>query len=84
MQNRGLIKPIDKDLIRIHFLNPEEKETIEHWIIGEDIEEDIVSKFKDTYTADLYAMKYFESGEQKIIFMKKNIWEETKLSMHCK
>ena len=78
MRKKGEIKDIPT--IRVHMLHPSGN-SIQYWIIGKDIDEVSVSKFKDAETGDLYAMTHFENGEPKMSIMTKGIWEKTRKLM---
>ena len=79
MKSEGQIKDIDA--IRVHMIDPDKGYTIGHWIIGKDIDEDTVNKFRDKNTGDLYAITYYENGEPKVSVMIKSLWDETKEKM---
>lgn len=76
MKSEGQIKDINA--IRVHMIDPLKGYTLGHWVIGEDIDEDKVNKFRDTNTGDLYAMTHYENGELKVSVMTKSLWDRTK------
>ena len=79
MKAEGQIKDIDA--IRVHMIDSVRGYSLGHWVIGENIDEDTVNKFRDITTGDLYAMTHYENGEPKVSVMSKSLWSETKERM---
>lgn len=81
MKSTGRIKEIKEGMVRVHMINPVSGYSIEHWIVGKDVDVETVNKFRDLKTGDLYAMTAFENGQPKIRVLKKDFWEKTKKLM---
>jgi len=81
MKSEGQAKEIKDEMIRVHMINPVSGDSIEHWTIGKDIDEETVNKFRDPETGDLYALTSFENGQPKRSVLKKDFWEKSKKLM---
>jgi hypothetical protein len=68
-------KPI---IIRVHILDPyaEDGYVVTNWSIGEEINQDLVDKFRDPETGDLYVIFVYEEGEKRTVLLKKEKFNE--------
>lgn len=48
------------------------------WVIGRDVTEETVTKFKDPTTGALYAITFFRDGKPETNVVTKVLWDEAK------
>jgi hypothetical protein len=78
MVGKNKIKKVDVEVIKANILHPFKGCYYEFWKIGKDISEDLVDKYKDTDTNELYIFNLFKNGEEKIMCVKKELWDQGK------
>lgn len=81
MKNQGQIRDIKADVIRVHMINPVSGDSIEYWVVGEDVDTETVNEFCDPATGDLYAMTRFVDGQPERGVMKRDFWKRAKNAM---
>ena len=74
MDDSGHAGGVEQRVIKVHMLDAVEGYHVFYWVIGVDIEEVNVNRFRDKDTDDLYALHYFED-ESKIELIDKSRWE---------
>jgi len=78
MQAQGRISGKGKPVIQVHMLEVVKGYYVTTWVIGEDISEETVAKFKDISTGVLYAMTSFKDGQPETHVMTKPFWDEAR------
>jgi len=78
MKHKGHISPIST--VRVHVLNLTRIDVMK-WVIGKDVSQEDLEKFRDTSSNDLYAITHFEDGKPVINLMKKVLWEYAALQL---
>ena len=73
MEADGHIKP-SQPVVRVHLLGLSGK-TVEHWLVGTDIDQETVDEFRDVATGDIYASTHLEKGKPQTFVIKKEEWE---------
>lgn len=63
-------------VVTMHMLGIHKYEK-EEWIVGQDIDEEVYSKFKDSL-GDIYGMRLYEEGKLQTYFLSKERWLEGK------
>jgi hypothetical protein len=74
MQQGGKMTQIPS--VRVHLIHPAGNRDLD-WVIGTDVSQETVDRFRDSETGDLYAMTYFQAGEPKMTVLKRSFWEKT-------
>ena len=49
--------------------------TVEHWVIGKDVEQAVVDKFLDVESGDLYCISVMEKGKAVKHLVPRKTWE---------
>jgi len=78
MKQEGQISELPT--IQFHMLHPAGDQDIT-WIIGEDIDQESVDKFRDTEIGDLFAMTCYKEGKPETFLLERSMWESTKKKM---
>lgn len=74
MKAKRELRPIDA--IRVHMLDPLKGYHVLDWIIGKDVPQESVEKFRDPGTDALYAMTWYEEGKAHIAVVRKDKWDD--------
>ncbi len=96
-KSEGLVQKIDKDLVKVHILDPfaplenlihnSEEEIshyrIEYWEIGKDISNELIDEYRDDETGEIYVLmaKKEDNDTPKPMILKKSVWELGKNGM---
>ena len=80
MQTEGKVRPVAESMVRVHLLGPGGC-TVQHWVVGRDLDLQTCEKFRDPETGDVYALTVFEQGKPKTYFLEKHLWDEAKAKM---
>lgn len=75
MRNRGTVMVTEERVVKVHMLDAAKGYTVLCWMVDEDIEKNLVKRYKDRDTGDLYAIHYFEEGEPKTEVLQKERWD---------
>jgi hypothetical protein len=97
MEKEGKARQINGEVIKVHILDPyadlpsvlnlgSEKighYRVENWVVGEHIESEVVKKFKDPETGNLYVLFTVKEGfaEPRCMVLRKSVWETAKSKM---
>lgn len=81
MRADGKMSRIDKPVIRVHMLDVAQGYYVATWVVGRDVAEETVKKFRHTPTDALYAMTSFKDGKPETHVMLKELWYETKVRL---
>ncbi|MFZ3040678.1 MAG: hypothetical protein WA108_02630 [Thiobacillus sp.] len=68
------------NVIEVHILDPKGSYTT-HWKVGEEVPTDVVERFKNPSTNQLYAVTVYEAGEPTTSVLSYALWLEFKLAM---
>src|ERR1051326_3698236 len=80
MQREEKIRELTQPAVRAHILSPAGYR-IQHWVIGQDIDDQQYERFRDPDTGELYVLLSFEAGEQRQHVLVRGLWEEAKAKM---
>lgn len=75
MIQEGKISKIEEEVVKVHMLHPVDGYNVLHWVVGEDINKDTVDRFSNE-NGEIYAMTVFDSGEQKVVVVTKEIFDQ--------
>ncbi len=68
------------EVIRIHHLGLNGYH-LEHHEVGANLPEELVQRFRDPTTKDMYAMSFLENGEPQTHFLMRDKWEAAKATL---
>jgi len=63
-------------VIGVHIMNTITGYEFRNWTIGEDISEDLVNRFSDPETGELYVIVAYVDGDPKTMVLQKSVYEE--------
>lgn len=78
MQANGAISPFMSadGMVEVHHYDAFEGYSVRFWKIGEDIDQEMVTKFQDPESSSLYVMTVYKGQESKTTVLKRSQWEE--------
>ncbi|MDN4070853.1 hypothetical protein QYF50_23390 [Paenibacillus vini] len=77
MIQEGKISIIEQTSVRVHMLHPIDGYVILNWIVDKDVPSETVAKFINKQN-ELFAISVFESGNEKIMVVKEEVFEDAK------
>lgn len=75
MIQEGKMSKIEEEVVKVHMLHPVDGYNVLHWVVGEDINKDTVDRFSNE-NGEIYAMTVFDSEEQKVVVVTKEIFDQ--------
>lgn len=74
MVREGKFSTVKEEIIKVHMLHPFDGYIILNWVVGVDIPEETVAKFIND-EGELYALTVFEDGEQNVMVITKEMFD---------
>ncbi|KOP64095.1 hypothetical protein AMS62_01680 [Bacillus sp. FJAT-18019] len=76
MIKEGKFVKVEEEVVTVHMIHPFNGYSILNWVVGVDIPRETVLEFIND-NGELYAMTFYENGEENVMVVKKEMFDET-------